>query len=335
MPQKTHIDIRPKVVLTDAIHPKAHAMLADAATVVVLDSSLDTTSATRVLRTEVEDAQGLIVRRQLPPDLFDGPNALRGIVRHGVGLDFIPVDSATQHGLPVANTPEVNANAVAEYAISAMLESARRLRFFDNQVRLDKWDARKTAASMTFELQGRAIGIVGFGAIGKRIAQIAAGGFGMRVAAHTRSPSRLPEGIPAMALEDLFERSDFIVLACPLTEQTRGMVNRNVFSRAKPGLVLVNVARGAVINETDLIHALEAGQIGGAALDVFATQPLPMDSKLRTHPRVVLTPHLAGVTQDAERAMGLMAVETQLALIRGERPNNVVNRKCYETKEAQ
>lgn len=327
------IDIRPKVVLTDAIHPEAHALLADAATVAVLDACMDTSSATQALREELKDAQGLIVRRQLPPDLFDGPNTLRGIVRHGVGLDFIPVDNATQHGLPVANTPEVNANAVAEYAITAILESARRFRHFDNQVRQNNWNERKIAASTTFELRGRSIGIVGFGAIGRRVAQIAANGFGMHVAAYTRSASYLPDGIPAMTLEDLFERSDFIVLACPLTDQTRGMINKNIFSRAKPGLVLVNVARGAVINETDLIHALEAGQVGGAALDVFATQPLPVDSRLRSHPHVALTPHLAGTTQDAERAMGLMAVETQLALIRGERPSNIVNRQCFAIKE--
>ncbi len=330
-----HIDSRPKVVLTDAIHPEAHAKLADAASVLILDASMDANAAIRMLRDEIKDAQGLIVRRQLPPDLFDSPNTLCGVVRHGVGLDFIPVDSATRHGLPVANTPEVNANAVAEYAITAMLESARRFRFFDNLVRQGNWNERKSAASTTFELRGRAIGIVGFGAIGKRIAQIAANGFDMRVAAYTRSPSRLPEGIPALTLEALFERSDFIVLACPLTEQTRGMINQNIFLRAKPGLVLVNVARGAVVNETDLIHALETGQISGAALDVFTSQPLPMDSRLRDHPRVALTPHLAGTTQDAERAMGLMAVETQLALIRGEQPENVVNRECYAVKDTQ
>jgi D-3-phosphoglycerate dehydrogenase len=325
----------PKVVLTDAIHPKAHAMLAEAATVTTLDAGLDAQAAIQALRIEVRDAHGLIVRRQLPADLLDGPNTLRGIVRHGVGLDFIPVDSATQHGVPVANTPAVNANAVAEYAITAMLESARRFRFFDDQLRRGNWNARKTAAATTFDLRGRGLGIVGFGAIGHRLAQIAAGGFDMRVASCTRTPSRLPEGIDAKGLEELFASSDYIVLACPLTEHTKGMIDSKVLSKAKPGLVLVNVARGAVINEPDLIDALEAGHIAGAALDVFTTQPLPMDSKLRTHPRVALTPHLAGTTQDAELAMGLMAVEAQLALIRGERPENVVNRACYENKETQ
>ncbi|MDS1139194.1 hydroxyacid dehydrogenase [Pusillimonas sp. SM2304] len=328
-------DTQPKVVLTDPIHPKAHDMLAHAATVTTLDPGLDAAEAARVLRLEIQDAHGLIVRRQLPADLLEGPNTLRGVVRHGVGLDFIPVDSATRQGLPVANTPAVNANAVAEYAVTAMLESARRFRFFDDQLRQGNWHVRKTAPAMTFELRGRTIGIVGFGAIGHRIAQIAAGGFGMRVAACTRNPARLPEGIIAMELEALFESSDFVVLACPLTEQTRGLINRGILSRAKPGLVLINVSRGPVINETDLIDALESGQIGGAALDVFATQPLPMDSRLRNHPRVALTPHLAGTTQDAELAMGLMAVEAQLALLRGERPDNVVNRECYNNQETQ
>lgn len=325
----------PKVVLTDPIHPEAHAMLANAARITVLDTRLDAAAATQALRREIMDAQGLIVRRQLPPDLLDGPHALLGIVRHGVGLDFIPVDSATRHGVPVGNTPAVNANAVAEYAIATMLESARRLRFFDGQVREGNWSERRTAAATTFELRGRALGIVGFGAIGERIAQIAAAGFNMRVAAFTRSPSRLPKDVAALSLKDLFSSSDFIVLACPLTDQTRGMVNHDILAHAKPGLVIVNVARGAVINEADLADALDAGLVGGAALDVFATQPLPMDSRLREHARVALTPHLAGTTQDAELAMGLMAVKTQMALIRGERPDNVVNPACYENKETQ
>ncbi|NYT84135.1 hydroxyacid dehydrogenase [Pollutimonas harenae] len=326
---------RPRILLTDAIHPEADAELRAVATVLTLDSKLDTAAATETLYAEVQSVQGLIVRRQLPADLFDQPNTLRGVVRHGVGLDFIPVDSATQHGLPVANTPEVNANAVAEYAIAAMLESARRFRHFDQQVREGNWGLRKTAGSSTFELQGRKLGIVGFGAIGKRIAQIAMGGFDMQVAAHTRTPSKLPGNITAMSLEALFEGSDFIVVACPLTEHTRGMLNSQIFSYAKPGLVLINVGRGPVINEPDLVQALESGRIAGAALDVFTTQPLPTDSRLRAHPNVMLTPHLAGTTGDAERAMGLMAVSTVLALIRGERPGNIVNPECFKNQEKQ
>lgn len=323
----------PKVLLTDAIHPDAYDVLKDAAIVTALDPELNELEAEHALRALVADSHGLIVRRRLPADIFDVPNLLRGVVRHGVGLDFIPVAEATTSGLPVANTPEVNANSVAEYVFAAMLEHARRLKHFDTSVRSGQWGVRKTAASRTFELRGKLLGVVGFGAIGKRISEIASAGFGMGVVAHTRNPRGLPDGIPHKSLDELFHISDFVVLACPLTEQTHGMIDRNVLLQAKPGLVLINVARGAVINSNDFICAVKSGHVSGAALDVFAEQPLSADSSLCAYPQIMLTPHIAGITQDAELAMGLLAVDTQLALIRGERPFNVVNPQVYKTKE--
>jgi D-3-phosphoglycerate dehydrogenase len=154
----------------------------------------------------------------------------------------------------------------------------------------------------------------------------------MKVVAHTSTPSRLPPHVRALSLNELFAASDFIVVACPLTPQTRGMVDRHVLAHAKPGAVLINVGRGPVIREDDLVGALNDGRIGGAVLDVFEVQPLPADSGLRNHPGVLLTPHLAGITQDAERAMGMMAVDTVLALIRGERPDNIVNKEIFAAK---
>lgn len=331
----SHTSPAPTVVLTDAIHPDAHALLTASAKVVTLDATLSPEAAQQQLRGLIQDAQGLIVRRQLPADIFEGPNDLRGVVRHGVGLDFIPVERATAHRLPVANTPEVNANSVAEYAITAMLESARRFRHFDAQVRAGNWNARKYSGSVSFEVRGRSLGIIGFGAIGKRIAEIATAGLGMHIAVCTRTPSRLPADIAGVTLDELFSRSDFVVVACPLTDQTRGMIHHDVLQKAKPGQVIINVARGAIINEQHLIEALEAGTITGAVLDVFATQPLPPDSRLRAHPNVVLTPHLAGMTEDAERAMGLLAVKTQLALITGAVPDNVVNPEFSKLKDSQ
>lgn len=321
---------RPKVVLTDAIHPDAHALLAGEADVVVLPDAAPGEASDAALRTSIREAHGLVVRRQLPDDLFDSAGSLRGVVRHGVGLDFIPLAQASARRIPVANTPAVNANAVAEYAFAAMLAMSRRLADFDRQVRQGNWQARWSAAGNTFELRGRTVGVVGYGAIGRRIGEIAAGGFSMQVAAHTRTPSRLPSHIAALSLDELFAASDFIVVACPLTPQTRGMVDRNVLAQARPGAVLVNVGRGPVLREADLLQALNEGTLGGAALDVFEVQPLPPDSGLRDHPRVLLTPHLAGMTQDAERAMGMMAAATMLALLRGERPSNIVNRDIYQ-----
>jgi D-3-phosphoglycerate dehydrogenase len=314
-----------KIILTDTIHPQAHRILEQETEVITLDSALPADQAEYKLRQLITDAQGLIVRRKLPDGIFDSGNTLRGVVRHGVGLDFIPVDSATRHGIPVANTPDVNANSVAEYAITAILESARRLNHFDQMVRSGNWPARKTAPSLTFEVKGRTLGIIGFGAIGQRVAEIAACGLGMNIVVHTRSASRVPEKWPALKVEALFANSDFVVLACPLNDQTRGLINEQTLRHAKPGLMIINVARGAVINEPDLLDALENKIISGAVLDVFENQPLAMHHKLLTHPNVILTPHVAGMTQDSERAMSMLAVQTQLALIRGERPVNIVN----------
>jgi D-3-phosphoglycerate dehydrogenase len=320
---------RPQVVLTDPIHPDAHARLIADADVAVLPDGLSGDAAHAALRAAIADAQALIVRRQLPDDLFDAPNSLRAVVRHGVGLDFIPVARASARRIPVANTPAVNANSVAEYAFAAMLAMSRRIAHFDQQVRSGNWQARRTAGAETFELRGRTVGVIGYGAIGKRIAEIATQGFSMRAVAHTATPSRLPPHVAALPVDALFAQSDFIVVACPLTPQTRGMIDRHVLAHAKADAVLINVGRGPVIRENDLANALHEGRIGGAVLDVFEVQPLPMDSALRDHPRVLLTPHLAGITQDAERAMGMMAVETALALIRGERPDNIVNKEIY------
>jgi D-3-phosphoglycerate dehydrogenase len=320
---------RPKVILTDPIHPDAQARLAAEAEIVFIPEGMYGEEGHAALRAMTGSAQGLIVRRQLPDDLFDMPGALRAVVRHGVGLDFVSVAGATAKQIPVANTPGMNSNAVAEYAFAAMLNMSRRMSEFDRHVREGNWQSRHTSATKTFDLHGRTVGVIGYGSIGRRIGEIAVQGFGMHVAAHTSTPSRLPAHVEALSLNDLFSVSDFVVVACPLTPQTRGMVDRHALSHAKPGSVLINVGRGPVIREADLVAALNEGVLGGAVLDVFEVQPLPADSGLRTHPNVVLTPHLAGTTEDAERAMGMMAVDTVLALIRGERPDNVVNPEIY------
>ena len=320
----------PHVLLTDPLHAEASARLAGWAQVSQLPPDLTREQSDEALREAGGRVQGIIVRRQLPADLFERPLSLRAVVRQGVGLDFIPVDRATAHRIPVGNTPGVNANAVAEYVFAALLAHSRQLTQFDASVRSGDWQVRGLAGARTFELRGRALGVIGFGAIGQRIGQIARQGFGMQVAACTTTPARVPQGVAVLALEALFAVSDFIVVACPLTPATRGMVNARVLAHARPGAVLVNVGRGPVLVESDLAAALEAGALAGAVLDVFETQPLPADSALRRHPGVLLTPHLAGITREAERAMGLLAVDTLRALLAGERPTNIVNPEVFD-----
>lgn len=326
---------RPRVLLTDPLHPQAHGALAAWAEVDCLPEGLGRADSDAALRAAMPATQALVVRRQLPQDLFDGPHGLGLVMRQGVGLDFIPVERATARGIPVGNTPGVNANAVAEYVFAAMLAHSRQIAGFDADVRAGRWSARSGAGARTFELRGRRLGLVGYGAIGQRIAAIARHGFGMTLAATTGTPSRLPPDVQALALPELFAACDFIVVACPLTERTRGMVDADVLARARPHAVLVNVGRGPVVREEALAAALHAGQLAGAVLDVFETQPLPADSPLRQHPGVLLTPHLAGLTQEAERAMGMLVVDTLAAvLLRGERPPNIVNPEVFGAARA-
>ncbi len=323
--------MQPIVILTDQINPDAMALLARGAQVRVLPAELSAADGQQWLREQIGQAHGLIVRRQLPADLFDAAPALKVVARHGVGLDFIPVEAATQRRIPVLNTPNVNANAVAEYAIAGMLAAARRLHQYNQAVREGRWSVRMAAGASTFELRGRTLGLVGFGAIGSQVAQIATAGFGMQAIAHTRSPGRLPAGIEGVDLAALFARSDYIVLACPLTEQTRGLVDDALLAQVRPGACLINVARGPVIDEAALVRALQSGRLGAAVLDVLGEQPLRAGHPLADCPGVLFTPHLAGMTAEAERAMGMKAVTTVLAVLAGESVDNVVNPQVLDS----
>jgi D-3-phosphoglycerate dehydrogenase len=316
---------RPRVLLTDPIVPQAYELLSACVDAELLPPNLTGQASDAALRERIAEFDGLIVRRQLPADLFEQDNRLRAVVRHGVGVDFIPVERATAHGIPVANTPDTNANAVAEYAICAMLAMTRRLAEFDMAVRNGDWDRRIRAGAECRELRGATLGVIGYGAIGRRTAEIASAGFGMHRIAHTSTPSRLPPDVEAVSLEGLFARSDYVVVSCPLTPATRGMVDGALLARAERHPVLINVSRGPVLRQDALIAALQDGKLGGAVLDVYDQHPLPADSPLRAAPNVLLTPHLAGLTQNASRAMGLAAANTMLALLRGERPANIVN----------
>ena len=184
--------LRPVVLATDPLHPDAAERVAVWAQLECLHADLTREQSDAALREAVGRVQGLIVRRQLPADLFERPLALLGVMRQGVGLDFIPVERATAHGVPVGNTPAVNANAVAEYVFAALLAHSRQLAAFDAQVRAGAWQARTQAGARTFELRGRTLGVVGFGAVGQRSGSIAQQGFGMQLATCTTTPARVP-----------------------------------------------------------------------------------------------------------------------------------------------
>ena len=310
---------KPRVLLTNPIHPDIQPALAAQADVVVAP---DTSAGT--LRRYVADVHGLVVRAQLPADIFDHAPHLRAVVRHGVGLDMIPMDAANQHRIPVANVPGSNTSAVVEYCVAAMLNLRRPLAAIDARLRHAGWSAARPLADHTAELDGMTCGIVGVGAIGRRLAQAAAG-LGMSVLGLTRRPESLPPGVQPATRETLFANADIIVLCCPLTDETQGLANADMINSMKPGAILINVSRGPVVQTAALLDALRRGHLGGAALDVHDIQPLPADSPALDAPNLLLTPHIAGITDSSMRRMSEGAVANLLALLRGDAASNIVN----------
>jgi D-3-phosphoglycerate dehydrogenase len=311
---------KPIVLLTNAMHPDGEALLAPHVKMIVPpDARPDT------LRQWAGEADGIIVRAKLPEDIVDHAPRLKAIVRHGVGLDFIPVAAATARGIAVANLPGSNTNAVAEYVLSALMHLRRPLYRLDKGLRSGGWNAARPAADGFTELSTTTLGILGVGTIGRHLAGMARDGLGMKVLGTSRRKGSLPDGIEEVMLQDLFARSDAIAVCCALTDETRGLVSRELIAGMKPTAVLVNVSRGAVIETAALIDALRSQKIGGAALDVFDVQPLPADDALFDCPNLLLTPHTAGITATSGRAMAVGSAEEMLRILRGEPPLNLVN----------
>jgi D-3-phosphoglycerate dehydrogenase len=316
------------VALTDPVDPAGEAVLREAGHAVEL-------AAPGGLDALLARAEAVVVRRQLPDALCARAPRLLAAVRQGVGVDMIPIPDCTAHGVLVANVPGANADSVAEFAIAQMLAVARHAEGMYAALLAEGWDKARARTASAFELRGRTLGIVGVGAVGRRLAEIAGAGFRMRVLGHRRDRSALPSGVDYATLEELFSASDFIVLACPLTEETRGLVSAALLARMKPAAWLLNLARGAVVQEAALLEALREKRIGGAALDVFAAQPLAPDHPLRALPNVLLTPHGAGLSREAVLRMSTGAAEEVVRILRGDRPRSFVNPEAWAASRAR
>lgn len=313
----------PRVLLTNPIHPQLQPVLAQHCDLVLAPDQKPET-----LKRLIVDADALVVRAQLPPDLFDHAPKLRAVVRHGVGLDMIPVEAATARGVPVANLPGSNTQAVVEYCLAAMLQLRRGLSTMDARLRSEGWGPARPFADTGTELGGGTCGIVGVGAIGGRLAQVASV-LGMRVLGLARRPESLPAGVEAADRQRLFSESDVVVLCCPLNVQTRGLVDAATVATMKHDALLINVSRGPVVDTAAVVAALREHRLGGAAMDVHDRPPLTGSEPVFDAPNLLLTPHVAGITDTSMRAMSEAAIATVLALLRGERPANVVNPEVF------
>jgi D-3-phosphoglycerate dehydrogenase len=312
------------VLLTDAIAAAGEELLAKSATVIRASDSAPAT-----IRALARHADGVIIRSKLPDDIFDAAPRLSAVVVHGTGTDLVPLKSATAHGVVVANLPGINAQSVAEYCAMAMLMLARNVLTIVNSLKNLPWDEARRLGAGAHEIAGMTLGIVGVGEIGGRLAKIARHGFGMKVLGHQRRLDRLPPETEAAALQELLSHSDFVVLACPLTPQTRHLMNATTISSMKSTAWLINIGRGAVVQEAALVEALRERRIAGAMLDVYEHYRLEPGHPLLALDNVILTPHLAAVTKESRARASVAAVDEMLRILRGERPRNLVNPEVY------
>jgi D-3-phosphoglycerate dehydrogenase len=314
----------PIVYSTHALHPRATAMLDGIATMRVA-STLDP----QVFVDESRDAAAFVIRVPVPADIFEKAPLLRLAARHGAGLDMVPMEAATRAGVLVSNVPGANARTVAEYIFFAAMALLRRFRPIDRDLRARGWLAGRVATVRGRELAGRTLGIVGMGNIGRAAASIAMAGFGLNVNATSRSRQSLPEGVGYRTLEELMAESDIVAICCPLTPETRGMIDAGRIGRMKPDAILVNVARGAIVDDDALLVALREGRIGGAALDVFDTPPTP-DHPYFSFDNVLVTPHMAGISEESMERMGTGAVAEVIRVLGGGLPVNLCNPGAVE-----
>ena len=321
---------RAKILLVNPTHPDGLALLRRTCDVTCIrDTRPD------ILRPALADADIAIVRLRLPDDAFDHAPRLLGAIRHGAGVDLIPVEEATRHGIVVANVPGVNSNTVAEYCVAQMLNLSRGLIRIDSTLRTKGWEVARPMGEQARDLSGKTAGIVGVGNIGGRLAEILHSAFRMTVLGHQRHLDALPSYVTGCSLPDLFAQSDFVVLSCPLTSETKGLVSRELLAGVKPEACIINVSRGAVIDDAALIDALRAGRLGGAALDVFVEQPLPVNHPYYSLENVLLTPHLAGGSMDSTRAISIRAAEQALQILAGKKPRHFYNPEVWERARAR
>jgi D-3-phosphoglycerate dehydrogenase len=258
---------------------------------------------------------------------------LEVVGRHGVGLDNVDVAAASERGIPVVFTPYGPTESTAEHTLLLILAAARRLSQLDRAVRSGNFHIRDQPQAMGHELKGKTLGVVGFGRIGQRLAEMCRDALQMSV--YVFDPYLDPEAVSkwgATYLEDLIElasKVDVLSIHTPLTPETHHLINRDVIRSMKPGGILINAARGAVVDEAALIEALQDGHLGSAGLDVYDPEPPASDNPLFQFDQIVLTPHVASFTDEGRRRMGLTVVEDTLRVLRGELPQYLADPKVW------
>ena len=318
-----------RILIADtSIAAAGSRLLEEAASVVTLPPY--PTEAEMVER--ARDVDAILVRTSVVsgPVIRAAP-ALKVVSRHGVGIDNVDVAECTRHGIAVAITEEANAQAVSEHAFACMLAVANKVARADMDVRQGMWQRHKWVG---IELHGKVLGIVGLGRIGSRVARHARA-FDMQVLAcdpYIPSARAAAVGATLVDLSTLLTRADFVSIHVPLNAETRHLCGRPEFDDMKPGAILVNTARGGVVDEQALGDALVGGRLAGAAVDVFEQEPVPPDHPLLALDNLLLSPHVAGQSEESMVRMSVGAAQNILHVLRGEQPSCLVNPEVLQDR---
>src|SRR3954463_3880110 len=287
------------------------------------------------LAADLAEADAILVRSATKVDarLMDAAPKLRIIARAGTGVDNVDVAAASSRGILVVNAPGANSISVAEHACALMLALARSVPAADHAMKSAKWEKKRFLGT---ELRGKTLGIAGLGRIGQEVA-LRARAFGMRIVAHdTYISSELAAGlgVELMSLDDICANADYLTLHLPSTAETRHLFDEGRFARCKAGIRLINTARGELVDEVALRRAIESEIVGGAALDVFETEP-PADWSLAQLPQVIATPHIAASTEEAQELVGIETAATVRDFLRDGMVRNAVNFPSIHPDELQ
>jgi glyoxylate reductase len=322
---------KPKVFLTRVIRDKGLDLVKEFCDADIWPEELP--PSREVLLEKVRGVDGLLclLTDKIDAEVLDaaGPG-LKVVSNHAVGFDNIVVADATARGIPVGNTPGILTDATADFAFALLMAAARRVTEAERYLRAGKWVTWGPSMLLGVDMVGKTLGLVGFGRIGQAVAKRASG-FEMRVIYHDPTARPVP-GLQAQAvssLDELLHQADFVSLHVPLTEATRRMVNADFLSKMKPNAVLVNTARGGVLDQDALYAALKNKQIFAAALDVTDPEPLPLDSPLLRLENCLIAPHIASASEQSRDDMALLAAENLIAGLKGERLPHCVNPEVY------
>jgi glyoxylate reductase len=327
---------KPKVFVTRIIPEEGLALVRDFCDADIWTEELPPPRETVLQRVRGVDGILSLLTDKMDGELMDtaGPQ-LKVISNYAVGFDNIVVPEATQRGIAVGNTPGVLTDTTADFAFALLMSAARRVVEGDKYTRAGKWKTWGPQLLLGQDVSSATLGIIGFGRIGKEMAKRAQG-FSMKVlyfdeyAPNDKYAAQI--GAREVDLDTLLRESDFVTVHTPLTEETHHLINHDAFARMKSTAVLINTARGPIVDPDALYHALHDGQIAYAALDVTEPEPIPLDSPLLGLDNIIIAPHIASASVVTRGKMARMAAENLIAGLKGERLPNSVNPEIYEER---